>query len=144
MSTLIPLSGETTEIPPPKSESEVARLLGSPGTVRYQSPDGSSWWASDPRSPSQNERATRFYNSRSGRVPDTQILYGEVLYLSAEETKAFAGVSDKEEYVPVKGRTYDVRGSLKSLGARWNPDEKVWKVPKSRLAEAEEIVRKGP
>jgi hypothetical protein len=71
-------------------------------------------------------------------------LRGDVLYLSADETRALSGVSSKEEYVPVRGRTYDVKERLKAIGARWYPEEKMWKVPKSVLAEADAIVRKGP
>lgn len=72
-------------------------------------------------------------------------MYGDVLYLSAEESRALTGLSSgADDYVPVHGRTYDVREKLKAIGARWFAQEKLWKVPKSRLAEANDIVRKGP
>jgi len=71
-------------------------------------------------------------------------LHGDVLYLSAEETRIMAGTATKDDYVPVRGRTFDVKEKLKAIGARWYPEEKAWKVPKGLLAEANEIVRKGP
>lgn len=143
MASLIPVSGEIAEIPPPKEETDISKILGAPGTYKHSAPDGSTWWTAQPFAISENERATRFYNARCG-TDGVLVLRGEVLYLSAEETRILAGVSSKEEYVPVRGRTYDVKERLKAIGARWYPEEKTWKVPKGLLAEANEIVRKGP
>lgn len=137
------MSGEISEIAPPKSEKDVTSLLGSPGFYKHQAPDGSTWWVAQPFAVLENERGTRFYNARCG-TDGVIVLRGEVLYLSADETRALAGVSSKDDFVPVRGRTYDVKDRLKAIGARWYAEEKVWKVPKSALAEAEEIVRKGP
>lgn len=142
MSTLIPVSGETSEIVPPKSEGEIAKLLGAPGTYKHLAPDGSTWWVAQPFEIPENERATRFYRARGGN--NGLVLRGAVLYLSLDETRILSGVPSKDDYVPVRGRTYDVREKLKAIGARWYAEEKTWKVPKSVLAEAEDIVRKGP
>lgn len=142
MASLIPVSGEIAEVPPPKSEIEIATLLGAPGSWRHAASDGSTWWEAQPFEIPENERATRFYRARGGN--NGLVLRGEVLYLSADETRALSGVSSKDDYVPVRGRTYDVKEKLKAIGARWYPEEKTWKVPKSALAEAEDIVRKGP
>ena len=145
MATFIPVSGELSEVPPPRNEVSVASVLGSPGTLKHTAPDGSTWWATQPVVLSENDRATRFYNTRHGRTAGFEILYGDVLYLSAEESRALAGLSSgADDYVPVHGRTYDVRNKLKAIGARWYAQEKLWKVPKSRLTEANDIVRKGP
>ena len=145
MATLIPISGETTEIAPPKNEAGVVAMLGSPGAHKFPAPDGSTWWMAAPTTVAKNDRATRFYNSRHGRTGGPEVLYGDVLYLSAEESRALMGTSNGvEEYVPVAGRTYDVRDKLKDIGARWFPQEKTWKVPKSKLTEANDIVRRGP
>lgn len=143
MATLIPVCGETSEIAPPKSEAEISKLLGAPATCKHIASDGSTWWESQPCLIPENERATRFYNARFG-TQGVFVLRGDVLYLSADETRALSGVASKDDYVPVRGRTYDVKEKLKALGARWYPEEKTWKVPKSALAEAEDIVRKGP
>lgn len=142
MATFIPLSGELAEVPPPRDEVAVRGLLGSPGTQKLQAPDGSTWWEAQPFVLSENERATRFYNARCGS-PGGQTLHGDVLYLSADETRIMAGTATKDDYVPVRGRTFDVKEKLKAIGARWYPEEKTWKVPKALLPEAEAIVRKG-
>lgn len=144
MATLIPILGELTELHPPKDEDSLCHLLGSPGAVKRLAPDGSSWWLTQPSVLSENDRATRFYNSRFGRTADFEILFGDVVYLSADETRTLAGVAAKDDYVAVRGRTFDVKEKLKSIGARWYPNEKMWKVPKDRLVEADDIVRKGP
>jgi hypothetical protein len=145
MATLIPLTGELSEVPPPKNESDIAKLIGSPGAQAHTAPDGSTWWEGSPSLIPENDRATRFYKARCGSAPNGgDPLRGEVLYLSADETRTLAGAKPKDDYVPVRGRTYDVRDRLKAIGARWYPEEKLWKVPKNMLAEANEIVRKGP
>jgi len=46
--------------------------------------------------------------------------------------------------VPVTGNTYPVKDELKQLGARWDAASRVWKVPDSRLADAQRIVARGP
>lgn len=144
MATLIPILGELTELPPPKDEASLCLILGSPGALKKLAPDGSSWWLTQPSVLSENDRATRFYNSRFGRTVGFEILFGDVVYLSADETRTLAGVAAKDNYVAVRGRTYDVKEKLKAIGARWYPDEKMWKVPKDRVTEADDIVRKGP
>lgn len=143
MASSIPVSGEITEIPPPKSETEIPRLLGASGFNKHAAPDGSTWWEAQPFVLSENERATRFYNARCG-IAGGKTLYGDVLYLSAEETRVMSGTATKDDYVPVRGRTFYVKEKLKAIGARWYPEERVWKVPKAVFAEAQEIVRRGP
>ena len=150
MATFIPLTGEISECPAPKSEVSISLMLGASSSCKRIAPDGSTWWEAQPVVLSENERATRFYTARHG-TPGTFglmeklfVLHGDVLYLSAEETQAMTGLGGADDYVPVHGRTYDVRDKLKAIGARWFPLEKAWKVPKSRLAEANDIVRRGP
>ena len=141
MATIIPTEGDLVESPAPGTSVEVQIILGAIGVRAHGAPDGSSWWVLDPPllgDTALNERATRFYASRTGGAPT---LYGKVLYLSADETKALAGVA--EEMLPIRGRTYDVRDKLKAIGARWYAAEKVWKIAKSKMAEADEIVRRG-
>jgi hypothetical protein len=145
MATIIPIEGELRELPAPKSETDIGKLLGSPGCYRAVAPDGSTWWVPQPPVVVKNDRATRFFNARTGVVLLTDsMLCGDVLYLSADESRALSNGGVSEEYVPVHGRTYDVRDKLKAIGARWHAQEKLWKVPKSKLTEANDIVRKGP
>lgn len=142
MATIIPTEGDLVDSPAPGTSEEVQTVLGAIGVRAHGAPDGSSWWVLDPPlvgDTARNERATRFYASRTGGALLT--LYGKVLYLSADETKALAGVA--EEMLPIRGRTYDVREKLKAIGARWYAAEKVWKIAKSKMAEADEIVRRG-
>ena len=42
--------------------------------------------------------------------------------------------------VPISGNTYPVKEALKSLGARWNADAKVWMVAPEKADEARAIV----
>lgn len=44
----------------------------------------------------------------------------------------------------VTGNTYPVKDQLKSLGGKWNPDEKVWMVPDNQINRANEIVKNAP
>ena len=142
MATLIPLEGELTEIPPPKDSAEAISLVGGTKFMCHTAPDGSSWWHSVPLSAKVNERATRFFLSR-GKTPNSPTLYGTVLYLSADEARAFGG-AHMAPWVEIQGRTYDVREKLKAIGARWDPDRRRWKIHPSRLDEANQIVAKGP
>ena len=145
MATIIPTEGELLEVPAPGNPTEAQTVLGALGVVAHGAPDGSSWWVLDPPlvgDTAPNHRATRFYANRvGGTAPRT--LYGKVLYMSADETKALNGAKPAEEMVPIRGRTYEVRDRLKAIGARWFAAEKVWKIAKANLAEAEEIVRRG-
>jgi hypothetical protein len=43
----------------------------------------------------------------------------------------------------ITGNTYPVKDSLKALGARWNPDQKVWMIDDTKADQAKEIVAKG-
>lgn len=40
----------------------------------------------------------------------------------------------------ITGNTYPVRELLKALGAKWNPNAKVWMVPDNKAEEARRIV----
>lgn len=52
--------------------------------------------------------------------------------------------SVQDDMVPVLGKTYPVKDRLKKeLNAQWNQDRKMWFVPKSKLDEANRIVRRG-
>jgi hypothetical protein len=42
--------------------------------------------------------------------------------------------------VPVIGNTFPVRAQLKALGARWDPRERVWRVPPQHADEARAVV----
>jgi hypothetical protein len=46
--------------------------------------------------------------------------------------------------VPVKGNTYPVKETLKTLGARWDKDAKTWLVPADKLEAAQTIVAGAP
>ena len=43
-------------------------------------------------------------------------------------------------YIEISGNTYPVREGIKALGGRWNPNEKVWRVPADRAQEAQRLV----
>lgn len=141
MATLIPIEGETTEVATPKDKAALCALLGGASTRSQTAPDGSTWWVAVPEEMGFNERATRFYTARH-QPGTTYVLSGLVLYLSAAETHVLNG-TPADPMVPVMGKTYDVKEKLKLIGARWDPDKRVWKVPQSRLQEAQDIVRKG-
>lgn len=144
MATIIPTEGELVEAPAPKDHEGVRAALGADALYAHNAPDGSTWWVSHPPlvgDAAYNERATRFYGSRTGAMFGTTSLYGKVLYMSADETRLLAGAP--EEMVAIRGRTYEVRDRLKAIGARWFAADKVWKIAKSKLAEADEIVRRG-
>lgn len=143
MASLIPVSGEISEFAPPSDVPGVCRMLGATSCEKLIAFDGSSWWMPVPTRSQKNDRATAFYHNRCNITGPT-VLFGDVLYLSTKETEALSIGPVVEEYVPVHGRTYDVRDKLKAVGARWFAAEKLWKVPKSRLDEANDIVRKGP
>lgn len=142
MATLIPIEGETTEVAAPKDRAALAALLGSVAARAQTAPDGSTWWVAIPEEVGFNERASRFYTARHP-PGTTYVLSGQVLYMSAAETNVFNG-TPADPMVPIMGKTYDVKEKLKLIGARWDPDKRVWKVPQSRLQEAQDIVRRGP
>lgn len=142
MATLIPIEGETTEVPAPKDKAALCAVLGGASVFGHTAPDGSTWWAAVPEESVVNERASRFITARHP-TGATYVLSGLVLYMSAVETNVFNG-TPSDPMVPVTGKTYDVKEKLKLIGARWDPDKRVWKVPQSRLQEAQDIVRKGP
>ncbi len=142
MATLIPIEGETTEVAAPKDRAALCAMLGGANAAVHRAPDGSSWWVAVPDEIGVNERATRFYSARHP-PGTTYVLSGLVLYLSASETHVLNG-TPADPMVPVPGKTYDVKEKLKTIGARWNADKRVWMVHQSRLQEALDIVRKGP
>ena len=142
MATLIPIEGETTEVAAPKDRVALCVLLGTPLARSQTAPDGSTWWVAVPEHVGFNERASRFYTARH-KPGTTYVLSGLVLYLSADETRVLNG-APADPMVAVPGKTYDVKEKLKLIGARWDPDKRVWKVLQSRLQEAMDIVRKGP
>jgi hypothetical protein len=43
----------------------------------------------------------------------------------------------------ITGNTYPVKDKLKSLGGKWDADNKVWKVPDDKEQEAKAIVAAG-
>lgn len=142
MATLIPMEGETTEVGAPKNKADLCAVLGATYATANSAPDGSTWWVSA-SSTLANERAARFYAARHPPGTTCHVLCGTVLYLSAAETNVLnGGVADP--MVPVPGKTYDVKEKLKTIGARWDADKRVWRVLQSRLQEAIDIVRKGP
>lgn len=49
-----------------------------------------------------------------------------------------------EREVLITGNTYPVREELRALGGRWDPRAKGWRVPRSREAEARQIVEAQP
>lgn len=148
MATIIPTEGELSEHTAPKNPDAVRAALGADALHTHTAPDGSTWWVSDPPLVGDvmfNERASRFFHSRTGYGNAASVtLYGKVLYMSADETKILNGVKTTDEMLPIRGRTYEVRDKLKAIGARWYSTEKVWKIAKSKLDEAEVIVKKGP
>lgn len=46
--------------------------------------------------------------------------------------------------VLVTGNTYPVKDALRSLGGRWDPDAKGWRVPADRAAQAQALVTSAP
>lgn len=48
-----------------------------------------------------------------------------------------------EERVFLTGETYPVREQLKALGARWDPQQRAWSLPKDRLPEAQALLTAG-
>lgn len=46
--------------------------------------------------------------------------------------------------IAISGNTYPVRESLRSLGGRWNPQQKTWMVPSDKAAEARTLVGGAP
>ena len=50
----------------------------------------------------------------------------------------------KSNMVPITGNTFPVKDQLKSIGARWNPDDKLWMITPAKLAEANSIVSAAP
>lgn len=133
-------------VPPPKDKAALCAILGAPDAVGVYAGDGSSWWCSVPTETTPNSRALGFFQTRpiNRRDPMGPSFYGTVLYLSADETNVFlGGPRAPEPMVPILGKTYDVKEKLKAIGARWDPDKRVWKIAASRLQEAQEIVKRG-
>ena len=46
--------------------------------------------------------------------------------------------------VAITGNTYPVKDALKSLGAKWNADEKAWMISSAKADEARKIVEGAP
>jgi hypothetical protein len=42
--------------------------------------------------------------------------------------------------VVIAGNTYPVKDQLKSLGAKWDPDQRCWTITDKKIAEAQKIV----
>jgi hypothetical protein len=146
MAMVIPPEGDTQDLPGPSDETAIHAILGSESIKRWNADDGSVWWYVDPPPPGSdiNLRANKFISIRQGPrnyTPDP-FLYGNVLYVSPDEMRKFNHT--REVWVPVRGRTFPVKDALKAIGARWDPNTKLWSVPQSKLAQAEDIVRKGP
>ena len=40
----------------------------------------------------------------------------------------------------ITGNTYPVKGEIKALGGKWDPEAKGWRVPETRAAEAQALV----
>jgi hypothetical protein len=141
MATIIGPDGKTSEITAPSKPQQIEALTGVSLDWKTLAPDGSVWCGLriERTGTPRNTHAEKLFHARGG-APTT--LYGVILVLSKEEHRIFLG--KPEELVPISGRTYDVKESLKAIGAKWDPDRRVWKIQPSKLAEAQEIVRKGP
>jgi hypothetical protein len=50
---------------------------------------------------------------------------------------------EHEKLVPIEGNTYAVKEELKKIGARWFKELKQWRIPISKIEEANEIVKNG-
>ena len=48
------------------------------------------------------------------------------------------------QQVAITGNTYPVKDALKTLGARWNADQKCWMVPAEKADQARKIVDGAP
>lgn len=46
--------------------------------------------------------------------------------------------------VKITGNTYPVKEQLRSLGGKWNPDEKCWEVPANKADQAQALVANQP
>lgn len=145
---VIPPDGETSDCPGPQDENAIRVIFGAENIARITTDDGATWWYLKPPMPgdAENERASRFIRNRLQgpylSMNSSPVLYGKVLYVSPDEMRKFNHT--REVWVPVRGRTFPVKDALKAIGARWDPVTKLWSVPQSKLAEAEDIVRKGP
>lgn len=141
---VIPPDGETSDCPGPQDENAIRVIFGAENIARITTDDGATWWFLKPPLPgdNENERASRFIANRMASYNPSLTMYGKVLYVSPDEMRKFNHT--REVWVPVRGRTFPVKDALKAIGARWDPNTKLWSVPQSKLAEAEDIVRKGP
>jgi hypothetical protein len=139
MSAIIPPEGEVEDIPPPENEDAIKVLLKCDMVRRWVTEDGSTWWYADPDPVGAplNQRAHKFMQMRTTRgVPS---IYGTVLYVSPNETKHLD--HRRDVWVPITGNTYPVKDQLKAIGARWDPIQRVWTIPQSKLPTAENIVK---
>ena len=143
MATLIPLTDETSELAAPKAFADIPVLLGRTPEDEFRlqhrvACDGSSWWYFE--GGASNDRANLFLKAR-GVIGRINGLYGPVLYLSPTETKT--PNHWREVHVPIPGKTFDVKESLKGMGARWDPLASVWLIAASKLPAAITIVKSG-
>jgi hypothetical protein len=142
MALEIPPVGEMIDGPGPQNDQDIYRVLGGDNVGHLLGDDGSTWWYLNPALPNAelNPRANRFLGMRlSGDRPPN--LYGKVLYVSPDETKRLN--HKRDVWVPIRGKTFHVKEALKAIGARWDPNQRVWIIPQSKLAQAEEIVCNG-
>ena len=164
MATFIPIIGEITLVPPPKSEGEVSVVLnGKPTDLGRHQADAESFYYL-PSAGIVNERASYFQSKRGLWGP----LFGPVLILSAGEQDALEA-SEAQASAPapvaapapvpaqvaapapapsglvlVTGNTFPVKEELKALGGKWDAVAKGWKVPAAKLAEAQALVAGAP
>lgn len=46
--------------------------------------------------------------------------------------------------IAITGNTYPVKDQLRALGAKWNPDKKVWMIADDKAEQAKAIVASAP
>lgn len=149
MATVIPVSGETTQIVIPQNGGQILQILKSDSSLRSELDPGphvfevvvqsDSVFVHISEFKSLNPRATRFLSHRGS----DKVLTGTVLFFTLEEWETYRS-NTNSTFVDIRGKTYGVRHQLRELGGRWNSVKNVWEVPKNKLQEAHEIVRRGP
>jgi len=149
MATVIPVSGETTQIVTPQNGGEILQTLKSDSSLRSELDPGphvfevvvqsDSVFVHISEFKSLNPRATRFLSHRGS----DKVLTGTVLFFTLEEWETYRS-NTNSTFVDIRGKTYGVRHQLRELGGRWNSVKNVWEVPKGKLQEAKAIVQRGP
>lgn len=157
MALLIPhIDGqETLEMKAPGSDELIAQCLftGSTDpkqwtlpalpqrTIHWYQPNGSSWWGLHPTDHPNlyaNKTGVRLFTLQAqGTVLPS--MYGNILYLSDEETQKHFHF--RSVMVPVYGKTFDVKDQLKAMGAYWDALARLWLIPVGKYQMAVDLVR---